>query len=269
MSVYVDSASMAKLSAGLAKLADVTGAEVAAIVKQQAGLMARDCMRLTPPFSSKPISESMGTQRKAGQKAIAKDVSLVFKPLDAYGIMTRDWDVKHGDIGDRIRAAVRRKDFALAEVLLNKAGLKPLAVIDKATEELHRQRMGRAMKPRGRTYRVRLEASINRLTKQLQSQVGKAKAGWSKAIRAYERIDTVPQWVRTHGESASLVIEHKSQDSPAITIGNSVRYVQDRAKEIIPLAIRIRGQLIARRAQHIERAMRKKLAEAAGAESVR
>lgn len=264
MSAYVDKASMQAFETALRKTADLTGRLLVDVLKQQAGLVARDAMRLTPPFAKHPFKESFGAQRKIGSDAIEKDVAMTFKPLSGYRIVGREWHFEHGDIGLQIKKAVRggkRQDLNLAEALLNKVGLKPLAVIHNATLELHQQKGGRQHRVKGRSYRVVNASSINKVKKHLLSQVGEAKAGWVKSIRKFGKIDSGLGWVTRHGEGSGIASEQPSQDKPSVTVGNSIAYVQDRAPEIVDVVWAFRVQAAKLQAKHIERAMKKKAAE--------
>lgn len=260
MSKYVDDLSMRWFDDSLRKIAELSQRTMEDVLKQQAGLIARDAMRLTPPFGKNPLKEAMGTQKKSGEGAVSHDVDLVFKPLDGYGIVNSTQTYKHGNLSERIRKAVRAKDFTLAEALLNKAGLKPLAVIDKATIELHRDKVGKALRPKGRAYRVRVASSIDRLKRQIKSQIGEAKAGWLKALRLFDREWNAPKWIKRHGETGSIAMEHPHETKPAVTVGNSIDYVQDRAPDIVDLVWRVRVHAARKQVGHIERGLKAKAA---------
>jgi hypothetical protein len=252
---------MREFEAAIRKTTDLTGRLLVDVLKQQAGLIARDAMRLTPPFGKNPFKESFGSQKKLGDEAVAKDVSLAFKPLSQYRIVGREWHFEHGNLGVQIQKAVKKKDFVLAEALLEKIGLKPLAIIRDASLTLHQNKGGRKHRFKGPAYRVANERSITRLRKELQSQVGEAKAGWVKAIRMFERAEKVPRWIARHGERGGVVDEHPSTDKPSVTVGNSIAYVQDRAPQIVDVVWRVRVNAAKQQAKHIERAMKKKAAE--------
>ncbi len=253
---YIDPKHLKWFNATMDDIAKLTNRSLTEVVKQQAGLFARDLMRLTPPFGKSPLKESYGDQRKIGNAAVSHDVSLVFKPLDGYGLLRGDWNTKHGDIGNQVRKAVAKKNFALAEFLLNRVDLKPLAVIDRATVELHRQKAGRALRISGRSYRVARKQSIEAVKRQLQKEVGEAKAGWMRSLEMFGRPDEAPSWVRRH-RSAGGAYETKSDTKPIVTIFNAVKYVQDRAPEIIPIATRVRRWAATKQLEHLQSALRK------------
>ncbi len=261
MTPYVDPLSMRWFEDSLRKISTLTGRALQEILKQQAGLIARDAMRLTPPFGKAPLKESMASQRKLGEKAVEKDVSLAFKPLKDYRIVGREWHFEHGNLGVQISKAVRKQDFALAEALLEKIGIKPLAIVKDATLALHQQKGGRNHRFKGPAYRVANERSIARLTRQIKSQVGEAKSGWMKAIRMYERAEKVPNWITRHGERGGIADEQASTDKPSVTVGNSIDYVQDRAPKIVDLVWRVRTHAAQKQADHIERYFKKKAKE--------
>ncbi len=261
MSKYVDPLSMRWFEEDVKKIAALTGRTLVDALKQQAGLAARDAMRVTPPFGKSPIKEAFGVQRKMGNNAIEKDVSMTFKPLKEYRIFGREWHFEHGDIGLRIKKAVRggkRQDLNLAEALLNKVGLKPLAVIEKANIQLMRQKTGKRLRVSGRAYRVINAASIKKLTIGMQTHVGEAKAGWMRALRMFDRTEKLPAWITRHGDNGGIAFESPSETKPVVTVGNSIDYVQDRAPAIVDLVWRIRYHAARAQVGHIERSLKAK-----------
>jgi len=257
---YVDPFSMRLFEDSLRKMASLTGKALQEILKQQAGLIARDAMRLTPPFGKAPLKESYANQRRIGNAAVDKDVGKAFKPLADYRII-QDAGKNDRSLGAAVSRAVKKKDFHLAEALLAKAQLKPLAIIEEATLALHQQKGGKTHDFKGRSYRVIKARSIAALRNKLKSQVGEAKCGWMKAIRMFERAEKVPNWITRHGERGGIVAESPSDSKPSVTVGNSINYVQDRAPQIVELVWRVRTHAAEKQAGHIERYFKKKAAE--------
>lgn len=246
------------------KIAGIVNKTLLEILRQQAGLFARDAMKITPPFGASSVRESYGKQYRTGQAAVDHDVDLTFRPVDSYWILKSDNHYAHGDLGAQIREAIQKNNWLLAEFLLNKARLKPAGVIPDATIELHKQKFDKAFRVRGRKYAVKNKASIGRVKLALRNRVGIAKAGWMEAYTKYGRtMDTVPNWIKRHqGIANGRTSEKLSDTKPEITLENPVPYVQDRADEMIPLLYRLRTNAVLKEAKALERWQAKKLREA-------
>lgn len=264
--VVIDAKEFRRFAGFCDDIAKLTNRSLEAVLQHQAGLFARDALFLTPPFGSNPIKESFNTQRKIGNAAVARDVGLVFKPLEDYKVMANS----EGGIGKAVAKAVRQKRYDLAEALLNRVGLKPLAVIHKATVELFEAKRGKSFNIAGRAYRVVNKPSIKKVVAQVKEQVGRAKAGWLPAMRKFGAVERIPNWIKKHsGEGAAYT--NPSKDKASVTIQNSVAYVQDRAPELVPLVWRIRTHILRRNIENIEDAMRlaaKKLQQGGPVDSV-
>lgn len=263
ITVSINPASLKHFGQLCTDLAAVSNRTVRAVIEHQGALFARDAMFLTPPFGKNPIKESWGVQRKAGEGAVKRDVSFTFKPLSGYGILRKDesgavrWDIRHGDLGANVMKAVRRKDYNLAEFLLHRAKLKPLAVIEKATVQLHEQKHGKGSTTvRGRSYRVARESSIKSVAKELLGRVGMAKAGWVPAMRRFQSKEPIPNWITRHAPQGGASVSHPAYKA-SVSIWNAVKFVQNRASELVPTVWRIRTHLLRKNLAYIERAVRR------------
>lgn len=267
---FVDPRSLEQFKTAMDKIVAISGKTMREALQQQAGLAARDAMKVTPPFGDHSVKEPYGKQKRVGWKAVEHDIDLVFRPVDDYRLVRDEWHYRHGDLGQRIRKALKKNDFVLAEWLLKTAGLKPLAVIAEATEQLHKDKFDKNFRVRGRKYAVKNKASIGRLKLMLQRRVGIAKAGWLHAFEKYGRdLGDVKKWIADKRALArGMAFDSTERDNPAVTISNDVPYVQQVADDLIPLVMSLRMKAVKSNAKALEKWAAKKASEAAGVQAI-
>lgn len=193
-----------------------TGRNVRDVLKQQARLLVRDCMGLTPPTTSAPIAdiESYGKQRMVGKKAIANDIKGVFiepKELGRGGKMSYAKKyLRNGDL-DKLRTMFKRMG-------------KPWEVAHAPTKELHFARRG----SRGRTLRSRKvyvgPGTVATYQGIREKDQGKAKAGWVVPYRALG--GSAPDWIARHSQPGEILMDLENFDGPSITVANLVAWAQ-------------------------------------------
>jgi hypothetical protein len=252
-----DEKAFAEQAKRLAVFADKSIEEV---VREQAGLAAIDCMRLTPPYGKRPLKESLAEQRRAGQRKVKIDVARAFQPLKSIHVVSNPRDEK---VGKEVRRLIRKGDYLNLEAMLKQFGIRTLGIIKEATGQLLdqlRDRRGNVRK-KVASYLVVSGASIGRLLRKQLSKVGLAKSGWVRCLDGLGRTDKVPAWIRGHaGQGVFAQTGHPGK--PEVLIGNAVRYAQWRAYDILSFAMRERLRSATQQANIMERAIKRKLKEA-------
>lgn len=208
----------AQLSAQLRELARVTGKEALTIVLDEGRLLAQDLVRLTPPFSTAPSTESFSKQRQAGEKAVERDINRVFHVVDL--------DKIHSPrVRARLEVLVRKRDLEGIKALLKACNIPAHEVLREVDPKLHafnRDRRGRVQ--RSKRIWVLNGRSVNSYVRKIKSHVGQAKAGWAASAQALGV--RLPAWITRHGSGGGSFKLDKKPGAPKITLRNDVPYIQ-------------------------------------------
>lgn len=256
----------------LQKLADVMGQTMDEVVKGQARLIIRDCIRMTPPFSRKPykpLTESFSKQHQAGRDAVRKSILRVFKPANSFWSLTSDKDGNKGDLAKAAAKAAKRGDLDEIKRLnpRSKAIQRTIALermADAATFDAARDaKTGKPRKGFGgilvhrgtvptfekaKTEKgVTSYAGLAKLFRAKAANVGIAKAGW---LHAADQLGLpakdCPAWVRKHKGKASGASVYRFVEGvkASVVCGNGVPYIQATGAElrIVQAAMRNRDR---------------------------
>jgi hypothetical protein len=246
----------------LGRIAAISGKALSEVIDQQAGLFVQDASSFTPPFGKAPIKEGSATKKKVGNTAVKRDIARAFSPITELGIYLNSSD-RGAHLSKGLRRAVRTKDTLLAEMILNNVGgkLRGRNVVQSPTVELHnsmRNRRGRVDKTRS-YFTLSSQAVLNRYTKKIQEHVGLGKAGWNQALHGLKL--TAFEWVEKHSRSRGI-FAREGGDTPSVTVGNAVPFVQSSAPRIETQAWNNRMRNVTKQREALERWQRKKLREA-------
>ena len=214
----------AAFGANIRGLQRATGKAMSEIVKQQAGLIARDSMKLTPPFLGKraggrPIADSWGVHRRVGEAAVARDVGRVFMAMQDSPLY------EHPELGKYIKKYVRQRRIGAIEKITSQMGSsRPvLLAADRETHVKARSGKGRV---KGGPYAMVLDrATIARYTKQAKASVGKEKSNWVPALRKLMPRYAIPKWISRHAGIGSADTSHLlDQVRPSVIISAVLKY---------------------------------------------
>ena len=249
----------------LHRLANAMGKGLEEAVRQQAGLVCLDAMRLTPPFpnkgGSKALRSSWAEHRKAGQEAVAKNIKMFYKPASTFYRMTREDRgalafaelAKRNDI-DGIRAKFSKVPSSLQRVL----GVRH--EVDAGEYNARRNRRGRIptsergfllhsgrvpkWTPRPKENQVAAFPGLRALFKRQTRYLGLAKAGWAKACDALGIGRRVPSWIHAHKAKAKGIF-HDDGTGPKyiVTAGSPVDYMQDLGGQLRIVQTAMAGRL--------------------------
>lgn len=234
------------LAAGIRTLSRIRGTTLGQEVKRNAGIITEYCAKMLPPTTGKgqnknAIKQSWNTQKRAGEKAIKRDVAKVFQPLRSLAFL------KNVQWAAAVQKMIRRRDIAGLEKFLKEKGVRN-QVIEEATVEIHNQhrnKRGRAKKSGG-PYLVLKAPSIKKVEKHQIGHVGKAKAGYVPALRTLGR-EIPPEWVTRHSTPGFVQDRTWNPLKPSIRVSNDVGYGYSFAHMNIPgTAIEIRGKTAGR-----------------------
>lgn len=215
----------------LRKLAVVMKQSAHDALRQQSRLFVADACALTPPTGDNPLGAA-GARRNAtslpgnskaaqrqGQQVVGREIRRLFVALSDLEVFRSE-----GKFGKSLRTLSQRGNWPEVLKLLERAGFSFTEVAPRATAEIlnrHRDRKGRVI--RRRSVLVRDGRSIERLVRQQQALVGRAKAGWVTPARALGL--KLPAWITKHNEPGSFTQEG-SGDKLSITVANTLGYAQ-------------------------------------------
>jgi hypothetical protein len=195
------------------------GGDVKEAIRQEAKLLARNCVGFTPPTTRSPKVDvaAWAKQKKAGEAAIEKDIQKIFIPVSQVAEKFNDRALgarikKYAEGGETDKIEAVFKDLKIKGKLLKEADLE--------THSKSRGASGRTLK---RFYIIEIEKSIKALAALLKKRVGFAKAGWKSAAQSLGV--TLPNWITRHNAPGSIQIRMNTEN-PSITIENAVPYAQ-------------------------------------------
>jgi hypothetical protein len=204
----------------LRRLARDTGKSFRHVVDQNARLVAKNLAFQTQPFGE------TNAAKKTGEGAVMRDIgsvyssaSKIFKQLKAQSI----------DQAKGFYAAVKNGDYALAEDILKRSGLRDRnAEVGEFDSSHHRQSRNK----RGRVSRNRAALitpsgkEIRAYQAEVAKRVGFAKGAWIAAGQQLGRLSRVPAWMRRHAGSGQGTGTRKGgENNPSASMNNNVGYV--------------------------------------------
>lgn len=244
----------------LQKLADVMGQTMDEVVKGQARLIIRDCIRMTPPFTNKPykpLTESFKDQHKAGKDAVRKSILRVFKPANSFWSLTADKDGNKGELAKAAAKAAKRGNLDEMKRLVPRSKAIQRAVAlermaDASTFDATRDpKTGKPRKgfggilihrgtvptfgPAKTEKGVTNYGGLLKLYKAKVAKIGIAKAGWLHAADQLGlKKKEAPAWARKHKSKASgsSVYRFVEGVKASVVCGNGVPYIQAKGAEL-------------------------------------
>ena len=202
--VTVDS-SQANLN--MIKLARAVGVEANELVRGEARMVARDLIRLTPPF---------GTSRRSylqGLRATTNDFTKAVRPL-------REAAWKN----EGIKRAIRNQDVSTLRTIFSRSASLKGKSVEHFNKQLHRGAQNNRYRIlNGRAHKVITPnfPQWHQRLKELQSRVGWMKGAWAVSFLLLGG-RSVPSWIRKHtsaNREAVTDLRGLLSDAPTVVIG--------------------------------------------------
>ena len=242
-------------------LMKVAKTKLGKVVEDEAKLLVRDCIYLTPPTTGGAgiIKESLKKQQQAGEKAVTNDLKKVGKNV------TQLQMYKNPKVKKRLDAAFKKHDWALVMDIINdKAGTAGMQV-PSGFHEKHRNKRGRVTSgPRFYVKDTKNEAKLKAYANEVFKRIGKAKAGWLPAARrlkvaARDRI----AFISRHRGNGRIAMKTKNTPDPFVYVANMVSHAQKHGREgrIMAVAMKYRTQSIRAKIEKVLKANTKKWAK--------
>lgn len=200
------------------------------IVRRVAGNVAKDCVKLTPPFGGNPSTETFNEQRRVGRRAIEKDLGRLFESV-------RDLDIvknaTKGGAGKRLVKLAREGNTQGVVDLLNGLKIRSQAFEPTPQVEAHlknRNSLGRVKSITGSP--VFVLDGVKDFIAGVQQRIGSAKHGWMAAISTLG-VKGIPAWVRNQSTSSGrCVVEGEGTSKFSVMFENTVPYIQSRGRDL-------------------------------------
>ena len=239
----------------LHRLARAMGVSLADAIRQQAGLVTLDAMRLTPPFpsegqgGSKALTSKWPEHLRAGKEAIARDIRQVFRPASNWTQLSRGKG--RDNRANQAAKLARSGDLDGIKALFKSGRIKRVVALanaaDASQHKAKRNRRGHVspsfrgiLVHTGRvpTFQARRLDRLERygglpaLFRSAAKSIGFAKAGWLKAAQQLGVAKRVPAWVRRHSSAPGIYRPEGKDLVRAVTVGNAVPYIQEAGREL-------------------------------------
>jgi hypothetical protein len=221
----------AELNRTLRSFVGVMRKELSTEIRNQARLACRDAINYTPPLiKGSPTYQTVAPmeQRRAGEKAVRRDVAKVYLALEDLRISDdakfphlAKWLHRYGRQGATGKVEKILRDFQW-NVPVSREALP-------GAHESARNHRGRVNARRARNI-VLSKRTIEQYTRKQQKKVGRAKAGWNNSAAKLGL--KVPNWVGDLKEPG-WSDDKLSSPNPSFTLANTVRHAQRAAPEIL------------------------------------
>lgn len=225
----------------LGKMLDRSKKSAPEVVKQQAKLFVRDVVRMTPPMTDgkRPTQESLNEQKRAGEKAVVRDIGRVFTTATGLTVskaqsgtfseseLVNAFDFRSQELSDRVVNLARKGDVSAIRELVKDSKLPLFGVAAAPDPAMHNRQRKRGKVSSRRTQRFLITSapSVRAYVRQRLKEVGKAKAGWARAAATLGV--NLPNWIA--GKASPGLCDVSSLNNPtkpSLTVGNLVDYIQ-------------------------------------------
>lgn len=198
------------------------------VIRQQAALLVKDLIHLTPPFSDKPSSESYNVQRRVGEKAVERDIRNGWIAIDSLEVFSSQTKT-----GKRIRRLFKNGSWKELQELLNQIGFKRLMRVEseltKQWQDSARDKRGHVAKGAHGRGAVGKQRELDRFVKLRQLRVGAGKAGWKPSASMVGH--SIPAWIGRHSSMGTASVK-EGRDSIEFTFRNFVPHIQLAGREL-------------------------------------
>ena len=216
---------------------------VSKLIKDEAKLLVRDCIKLTPPTTGGKgvMSESLKRQEQAGQEAILGDLKKVIKDVTELRIY------KNPKVKSWIDRAFKNHDWKLVLDIVGGGEGAGMQVPDNFHEK-YRNKNGR-VRSGGRFFikDTKAKSKLMSYASKVFERIGKAKAGWVPAARKLKLAKRhYIKYIARHAGKGNVVMSLNKTPNPFVYVANLEAHAQKHNKsgKIMAVALKIRTQVI-------------------------
>ena len=242
--LYLDTAEWEEAVEAYARM---TGEDTRTIIKNEAKLLVRDCIKLTPPTTGGTgiLKENLKKQERAGKKAILDDIQRVVKDVTQLKMY------ENPKVKKWIDRAFKNHDWKLVLDIVG-GGVGAGKDIPPKYHEQFRDKRGRVNKTTGGRFYIRdtkAKKKLNRYAKTYFDKIGQAKAGWLPAARALKLAakNHYIKFISRHSGKGRVVMNlKKGTKNPFVIVANLEQHAQkhDKGGKIMAVALKIRKEVL-------------------------
>jgi hypothetical protein len=206
---------------------------------QWGGVMYRDLIKWTPPRSKETGEENWGAQKKRGEAAVNRDIRKVFKSGQQLENLLENHPLckKRPRLAEQLKGYVRAGNYQALNRVLSRISPGVQVVLEPSRALHFPQRNSRGVVARARQqYIIPRDSAVNGYVREIQKDVGKAKAGW---VTYRLSAKGVPKWVLRHQGSDGGKVDLTGPVYRVSLKNTSQHTVGMRANEIVTPALRI------------------------------
>lgn len=212
------------ITSNLEQLAELKGIDIGSVLRDEAGLFAKQAVSITPPYSAAQlgIENDSSSAKTIGKNAVKRDIARVFySPAAAFKAMK----VKDAKAAKAFWKHCKKGEYREAEKLIQSVmgdfTIRLTSLPIKAIHDAARNRRG-VVRDNWRTIEVVTDASaLKAYIDRKVSHVGITRSPWAKVANALGK--PMPSWMTDHPESSPILDDKtKAVFQPAITVGTKV-----------------------------------------------
>ena len=226
------------------QLVALTGTDLGKLIKDEAKLLVRDCIKLTPPTTGGAgiLKENLKKQEQSGKNAIVRDIRRIVKDV-------QDLDMyKNEKVKRWLNRAFKNHDWNLVLDIVGGGDGAGMQVPDNIHEQ-YRNKRGRVqrvvpkfwIKDTGKRKKLMTYAS------KVFERIGKAKAGWLPAARRLKLAKRhYIKFISRHSGKGMVADNTKRTQNPFVIVANMEAHAQkhDRGGKIMAVALKLRTDVI-------------------------
>ena len=226
------------------QLVKLTGIDLGKLIKDEAKLLVRDCIKLTPPTTGGAgiLKENLKKQEQSGKNAILRDIRRIVKDV-------KDLDMyKNEKVKSWLNRAFKNHDWNLVLDIVGGGDGAGMQVPEKIHEQ-YRNKRGRMQRVVPKFWIKDTPARKKLLTyaKKVFERVGKAKAGWLPAARRLKLAKRhYIKFISRHNGKGMVADNTKGTQNPFVIVANLEAHAQkhDRGGKIMAVALKLRTNVI-------------------------
>lgn len=226
------------------QLVNLGGVDLGKLIKDEAKLLVRDCIKLTPPTTGGAgvVKENLKKQEQSGKNAIIRDIRRIVKDvteLDMY---------KNPKIKKWLNAAFKNHNWKLVLDIVGGGVGAGMQVPDNIHEQ-HRNKRGRVQRtvPKFWVKDTAKRKKLMTYAGKVFERIGKAKAGWLPAARRLKLAKRhYIKFISRHSGRGMVADNTKGTKNPYVIVANMEEHAQkhDKGGKIMAVALKLRTQVI-------------------------
>ena len=226
------------------ELVNTTGEDLGKLIKDEAKLLVRDCIKLTPPTTGGAgvLKENLKKQEQSGKNAILRDIRRIVKNVQEMDMY------KNPKVKKWLDRAFKNHEWNLVLSIVGGGMGAGMQVPDDLHEQFRNKR-GRVNKvvPKFWIKDTAKRKKLMTYATKVFARIGKAKAGWLPAARRLKLAKRhYIKFIARHNGKGMVADNTKGTQNPFVIVANMEEHAQkhDRGGKIMAVALKLRTQVI-------------------------